>query len=365
MREAQRARGEKPRYDGRCRMRDGPAPAGVDPVIRFRNPLEGEVAVHDLIRGTMFFSNSELDDLVIARPDGTPTYNFTVVIDDLEMQISHVIRGDDHINNTPRQLNILSALGGELPLYAHVPMILGPDGQRLSKRHGAVSVTQYREDGFLPEALLNYLVRLGWSHGDQEIFSREELCALFDVGDVNRAASVFDNEKLAWLNQHYIQESAAQTLLGPLAERFSALGVDLDDGPPLEEVVEVQRDRAKTLVEMAEKSLFAFRPLEGYDEQAARKHLRPVALESLEAVRERLASLEDWSAEGLQAAVEGAAAALDLKLGKVAQPLRVALTGTGASPGIEKTLLLVGRPRALERLDAAIEHVRERASQQG
>ncbi len=360
MREAQRAAGEKPRYDGRCRNRVDPEP-GVEPVVRFANPLEGEVVVDDLVKGRMVFANAELDDLVIARPDGTATYNFCVVVDDLEMEITDVIRGDDHVNNTPRQMNILRALGATPPRYAHVPMILGPDGQKLSKRHGAVSVTQFRDEGILPEALVNYIARLGWSHGDQEIFSREELYEKFDVADVNRAASVFDNDKLAWLNQHYIQTGDAEVLAQALRPHLERLGLDLADGPPLTDLVEVQRDRAKTLVEMAEKSCFAYGTVDGFDEQAAKKHLRPAVAEPLAALRERLAGLDGWEPESLHATVEGAAEAAGLKLGKIAQPLRVAVTGTAMSPSIEKTLWLVGRARTLERLDLALAHIADRA----
>lgn len=361
MREAQRARGDKPRYDGRCRYLDAPPLGAAEPVIRFRNPVDGEVVIDDQIRGRMVFDNGELDDLIIARPDGSPTYNFTVVVDDYEMAVSHVIRGDDHINNTPRQQNILDALGAPRPIYAHVPMILGPDGQRLSKRHGAVSVMQFKADGFLPDALLNYLVRLGWSHGDQEIFGRDEMAKLFDVCDVNRGASTFDTEKLRWLNSHYIQSSPAKSLAPLLGEQLSSRLEGQLDGPELDDVVEVQRDRAKTLVEMAEKSVFAFKDFAEFDETAAKKHLRPVALEPLEALRATLDDLDDWQPEALHTAVVATAQARELNLGKLAQPLRVALTGSAMSPSIEKTLFLVGKQRALPRLDKAIAFIRRRA----
>ena len=361
MRAEQRARGAKPRYDGRCRTREGAPPAGRTPVVRFKNPIGGDVVVDDIVHGPMRFANDELDDLVIARADGTPTYNFTVVVDDLEMRITHVIRGDDHINNTPRQLNMLTALGATPPIYAHVPMILGPDGQRLSKRHGAVSVTQFRDEGFLPEALLNYLARLGWSHGDQEIFSREELCALFDVTDVNRAASVFDMDKLAWINQHYIKQADASRVASLLGEHLTRRGVAIGSGPKLEDTVAVMRERAKTIAEMADKSLFCYRDPEVFDEQAARKHLRPVVAGPLAALRERLSQLDEWSPEALHDAVTGSAEALGMKLGKLAQPLRVAITGSAASPGIEQTLWLVGQARTLARIDKALAFVATRA----
>jgi glutamyl-tRNA synthetase len=357
MRTEQRAKGIKPRYDGRCRGRTGPPPAGIDPVVRFKNPVDGSVAIDDLIKGRIIISNDELDDLIIARPDGTPTYNFTVVIDDLEMEITHVIRGDDHVNNTPRQINIFHALGAVPPQFAHVPMILGADGQRLSKRHGAVGVMQFREEGYLPEALLNYLVRLGWSHGDQEIFSRQELCELFDLSDVNRAASVFDMDKLGWLNQHYIKSADTGLLAGLLGEQLEKRGIDLADGPDLPTLVDIQRERAKTLVEMAEKSLFAFGDLKEYSEKAARKHLKPAAVGGLEAVRERLAGVDPWEAETIHEAVVSTAEAVGIKLGKLAQPLRVAVTGSDMSPSIDTTLLLVGRDRSLARIDAALAYI--------
>ena len=363
MRAAQRARGEKPRYDGRCRRRTGPPPAGVDPVVRFRNPAEGEVVFDDPVRGSMVFDNRELDDLVIARGDGMPTYNFGVVVDDLDMGITHVIRGDDHVMNTPRQLNVIAALGASPPRYAHVPMILGPDGQRLSKRHGAVGVSRFRDDGYLPEALLNHLVRLGWSHGDQEIFSREEMIEHFDVADVNRAPASFDYDKLGWLNQHYLRQADPERLGALLAGQFERMGVDVSGGAPPSLIAGVQRERARTLAEMAEKSRFAFEEYGEFDERAAKKHLRPAALEPLEAVRARLHALPGWEPAALHAAVAECAGTLSLNLGKVAQPLRVALTGTAASPAIELTLQMVGRDAALSRIDRAIAHVRERSRQ--
>jgi glutamyl-tRNA synthetase len=305
---------------------------------------------------------TELDDLIIARPDGTPTYNFTVVIDDLEMDISHVIRGDDHVNNTPRQINIFEALDAVPPKYAHVPMILGPDGQRLSKRHGAVGVMQFREDGYLPDALINYLVRLGWSHGDQEIFSRQELCELFDLSGVNRAASVFDMDKLSWLNQHYIKSADTAFLAGLLQEQLERRGVDLADGPDLPVLVDVQRDRAKTLAEMADKSLFAFGELGEYSEKAARKHLKVAAAEGLAAVRQRLAAVDPWQSDAIHEAVVATAEAAGIKLGKLAQPLRVAVTGSDMSPSIDATLLLVGRERTLARIHAALAYIAARGA---
>ena len=363
MRDAQRARGEKPRYDGRCRNRTGPPRAGVEPVVRFRNPVDGSVVFDDLVRGTVAFDNRELDDLVIARANGMPTYNFGVVVDDLDMDITHVIRGDDHVMNTPRQLNIVAALDAVPPRYAHVPMILGEDGQRLSKRHGAVGVMQFRDDGYLPEALLNQLVRLGWSHGDQEIFSREEMIARFDVADVHRAPAAFDYDKLGWLNQHYIRQSDPERLGTLLAEQLERMGLEVSGAVAPSSLAEIQRDRARTIAEMAEKSRFAFEDYGEFDPGAAKKHLRPVALEALEAVRAKLDAIARWEPTLLHAAVIECAETLSLNLGKVAQPLRVALTGTAASPAIELTLQMVGRDAALSRIDRAIAYVQERARQ--
>jgi len=358
LREQAMKRKEKPRYDGHCRNRK------VDPdkphVIRFRNPEDGVVVVDDMIRGRIAFDNRELDDLIIRRTDGSPTYNLTVVVDDGDMQISHVIRGDDHINNTPRQINIFRALGKQPPRFAHVPMILGEDGARLSKRHGAVGVMQYRDDGFLPEALLNYLVRLGWSHGDQEIFSLEEMIQLFDITDVNKAPSAFNNEKLLWLNQHYIKQSDPLHIAHLLSPHLGRLGIDPSEGPDLVEVVKAQQERARTLVEMAEISRFIYQDFEAFDPAAAKKNLRPAAREPLERMREALAAQGDWSPEALHRRVDEVAEALNLKMGKVAQPLRVAVVGRAASPGIDVTLFLVGKEKCLRRIDKALEFIRQR-----
>src|SRR5215831_1670217 len=272
LRERQVARKEKPRYTGICRERTEPRP-GVDPVVRFRNPLDGVVVVEDLVHGPVTFQNSELDDLIIARSDGTPTYNFSVVVDDMDMGITHVIRGDDHLNNTPRQMNMLRALSATVPVYAHVPMILGPDGAKLSKRHGAVSVLQYEEEGYLPDALLNYLVRLGWSHGDQEIFTREEMIASFDIHDVNKAASAFNPEKLLWLNQQHMMRAAPSKIVPYLRAQLRRLGCDSADQRLLEGVIVAQRERTKTMKEMAENSRFFFADTIQIDPKAAAKHL--------------------------------------------------------------------------------------------
>ncbi|CAK0769226.1 glutamate--tRNA ligase [Gammaproteobacteria bacterium] len=361
MRTDQMARKEKPRYDGRCRNENKPR-AGITPVIRFRNPLEGITVVDDLIRGKVVFQNSELDDLIIVRSDGTPTYNFTVVVDDWDMQVTHVIRGDDHLNNTPRQINLLQALEASLPAYAHLPMILGADGSRLSKRHGAVSVMSYREEGYLPEALLNYLVRLGWSYGDQEIFTLDEMIQLFEITDVNHSASTFNPEKLLWLNQQYIKGSDPARVAHYLSYHLGKLGIDPAKGPNLSEVVVAQRERAKTLVEMAANSEFFYRDVIHYAPEAADKHLRPEILAPLEELRSRLEQLFSWTASVIHETVVRCAEDYQLKLGKLAQPIRVAVSGKSASPPIDVTLALLGQERTLDRLDHAIAHIRSTMS---
>ena len=353
LREAQIARKEKPRYTGICREHREPR-AGVAPVVRFKNPQEGAVVVEDLVHGAVSFQNAELDDLIIARSDGTPTYNFCVVVDDMDMGITHVIRGDDHLNNTPRQMNMLKALGATPPIYAHVPMILGPDGAKLSKRHGAVSVLQYAEEGYLPDALLNYLVRLGWSHGDQEVFTREEMVAAFDIHDVNKAASAFNPEKLLWLNQQHMVRAAPAVLVPYLRAQLRRLGLDSTDQPLLEGVIVAQRERAKTMKEMAHNSRFFFTDQLEIDPKAAAKHLTGDAPRLLAQVRARLAALGSWDAVGIHAVLNDLSTQLGAGLGKIAQPLRVAVTGTSVSPPIDATLALLGRQRSLARIDAAL-----------
>ena len=363
VREGQRQRGLKPRYDRKCRDRVDAPEGQVESVIRFRTPLEGTVSFTDAVRGPISIQNEELDDPVIVRTDGTPTYNFTVVVDDIDMEISHVIRGDDHINNTPRQINIFRALDAPIPIFAHVPMIVGGDGQRLSKRHGAVSVLQYRDDGYLPEALRNYLVRLGWSSGDQEVFSLEEMIEKFDIAGVGRAASAFDIQKLRWLNQHYIKESDAERLASLLGECLEGRGLTLAEGPPVGAVAEALRERAETIEEMTCKSEYFYREFEDFEENAAKKHLRPIAASLLEAVRAELAEVTDWSTETIHEIVANTAVSHDVKMGKVAQPLRVAVSGSGASPSIEVTLQLVGKWRTLTRIDRALAYIKERVGQ--
>lgn len=350
LREKQMANKEKPRYDGLCRhlteIKEAPF------VVRFKNPSDGIVEFDDLVRGKVSFANTELDDLIIARTDGTPTYNFTVVVDDMDMNITHVIRGDDHINNTPRQINILRALGAVPPLYAHVPMILGSDGKRLSKRHGAVSVMQYREDGYLPEALINYLVRLGWSHGDQEIFSIDELIEYFEIHDINKAAAAFNQEKLLWLNQHYLKTSDPLHIAKELTWHMDKLGIDTTRGPALTDVIKAQCERTKTLREMAERSRYFYEEVVLGEE--AKAYFTPELAAALTLVRDHFCTMQDWSKDAIHQAIASVAESSDIKLGKLAQPIRVAMTGGTVSPPIDITLFLIGRDRALARLNEAL-----------
>ena len=359
LREQQMANKEKPRYNGKWRD-NVEQQEGMNRVVRFRNPESGEVVLEDLVKGKIVVANKELDDLIIARTDGSPTYNLTVVVDDMDMGITHVIRGDDHLNNTPRQINILKALGAELPKYAHLPMILGADGSRLSKRHGAVGVMQYRDEGYLPEALLNYLVRLGWSHGDQEIFSMDEMVKLFELEDINHSASTFNPEKLLWLNQHYIKSSSPEHVARHLSWHMGQRGIDPAHGPDLVKVVEAQQERAKTLVEMADNSRCFYLDFDTFDPNAAKKNLKAAAEEPLTKIRDTLAELEIWDAEPIHEVVKEVAERLDLKLGKVAQPLRVAATGGAISPPIDITLALIGRERVLQRIEMALTFIAER-----
>ncbi len=339
----------KPRYDGHCRKL-GLGPAD-DAVIRFANPLSGSVAFNDLTRGPVITENSELDDLVICRPDGSPTYNFCVVVDDLDMRITHVIRGDDHINNTPRQVNIYHALGAEPPQFGHVPMILGKDGSPLSKRHGAVSVIEYRTLGYLREAVLNQLVRLGWSHGDQEMFSLADMINLFDLDGVNKKASVFDTDKLDWLNQHYLKTLPLAAVSEQAAWHWRQAGIDPADA---DAVLDVQRERIGNLRDLVEQSRPFFQDFDDYDPNQAKKHLRRVAIPVLQALMEQLKSIDDWQPEALSAAVHAVMEQLEVGMGKVGQPLRVALMGHGASPSIDTTLWLMGQARSLVRIERAI-----------
>ncbi|MEN9434949.1 MAG: hypothetical protein RLZZ422_2538 [Pseudomonadota bacterium] len=357
LREEQMARKEKPRYDGRWRDSTATPPEGVQPAIRFKNPVDGVVEFDDLVRGKITIANSELDDLIIARSDGVPTYNLSVVVDDIDMQVTHVIRGDDHINNTPRQINIMRALGAEIPKFAHVPMILGSDGQRLSKRHGAVGVMQYRDEGYLPEALLNYLVRLGWSHGDQEVFSRDELVQLFEIEDINRAPSSFSPDKLLWLNQHYIKTLPAERIAEELTWHLEQQKLDVSQGAAITEVIEAQRERAKTLVELVASSRYFYEPVTSYDEAGMKKQVTTDTPRYLAAVAEQLAQLSTWDEVNIHQAIQTSCEQLQVKLGKVGPALRLATTGGTSSPSLEVTLKLLGQSVTLERIQKFITYV--------
>lgn len=357
MRAQQTARGQKPRYDGRCRDLHE-VRLGVTSVVRFKNPLDGAVVVDDVVHGPVVFQNVELDDLIIARSDGAPTYNFCVVVDDMDMRITHVIRGDDHLNNTPRQMNMLLALGCRPPVYAHLPMILGSDGAKLSKRHGAVSVLHYRDEGFLPEAVLNYLARLGWSHGNQEIFSVDEIVRLFDIADVNKSASAFNGDKLAWLNQQHMMRAPAVHLVEPLRWHLARVGISVGSDSMLEQIVLVQRERAKTIKEMAANSVFFFRAPTAYDEKAVNKHVTSDILEVLADLVIAFGRIVDWSAVSIHECITSCAAARDITLGKLAQPVRLAVCGGSVSPPIDATLAILGREESLVRLRRAQEHWR-------
>ncbi|MHA6312155.1 glutamate--tRNA ligase [Pantoea sp. S-LA4] len=363
LREQQMADGEKPRYDGRCRDSHEHHAADEPCVVRFRNPQEGSVIFDDQIRGPIEFSNQELDDLIIRRTDGSPTYNFCVVVDDWDMGITHVIRGEDHINNTPRQINILKAIGAQVPVYAHVSMILGDDGKKLSKRHGAVGVMQYRDDGYLPEALLNYLVRLGWSHGDQEIFSVAEMTELFTLDAVSKSASAFNTEKLQWLNHHYINALPPEYVATHLQWHIEEQKIDTRTGPELAKLVGLLGERCKTLKEMAASCRYFYEDFAEFDADAAKKHLRPVARQPLEVVRDKLAAISDWTAENVHQAIQSTADELEVGMGKVGMPLRVAVTGAGQSPGLDVTVEAIGRSRSVARIEQALAFISEREAQ--
>jgi glutamyl-tRNA synthetase len=355
MRERAMAQNIKPRYNGYYRDRNEAVRDDPNRVIRFKNPHGGSVVFDDKVKGRIEWSNDELDDFVIFRSDGFPTYNFAVVVDDIDMRITDVIRGDDHVNNTPRQINVYQALNAAVPKFAHLPMILGADGQKLSKRHGAVGVMQYRDDGFLPHALLNYLVRLGWSHGDQEIFSREQMIALFDIADVNKAAARFDLEKLSWLNQQYLKSEDPLEIAPYFEWHLRRHGFDPVQGPAPADVIVALRERCQTLREMAEKASVWYGPITQWDDAAIAKHLKSVtAVPALQAVHAQLANAAVWSVENVHQAIQDAANSINEGMGKVAQPLRVAMTGTQVSPSIDQTVYLVGRDRALRRIEDAL-----------
>ena len=352
MREAQRARGEKPRYDGRWRPEPGKTlptpPEGIKPVVRFKNPLHGATTWDDMVKGRIVFENSELDDLIIARADGTPTYNFCVVVDDLDMGITQVIRGDDHVNNTPRQINILKALGATLPQYAHVPMILGSDGERLSKRHGAVSVMQYAEDGFLPEALVNYLARLGWSHGDEEVFSVQQFIEWFDLRHISKSAAQFNPEKLRWLNQHYIKLADNTRLTDLVGKHLAERSVQVSDAPKLEAVVALYKERAATLLELADEAEAFYIEIHPAQELLD-THLAPEVLPALRELSGRFADVA-WEAPALGALIKELLAKHNLKMPKLAMPLRVMLVGQTHTPSMDAVLALFPRETVLERI---------------
>lgn len=352
LREQQMQQGIKPRYDGRWRPEPGKTlaqpPAGVSPVIRFKNPTSGVVEWHDLVKGHISIANQELDDLIIARADGTPTYNFCVVVDDYDMQISHVIRGDDHVNNTPRQINLLRALGAPLPQYAHLSMILGDDGQKLSKRHGAVSVMQYHEHGYLPEAVLNYLARLGWSHGDDEIFTMQQFCAWFDLDHITPSAAQFNTEKLNWLNAHYIKQAPLAKLADDIQMRLKQLGVTQIDTEALQARIALYRERVQTLQELAQALLFFYQPVQPAAE-LLEKHLSADVRPILQAMMAQLHG-HDWQAEGLHHLLEQTVQQHALKFPKIAMPLRVILTGSAQSPSIHEVMVLMGKQEVIRRL---------------
>ncbi len=356
LRTEQEARKQKPRYDGRWRPEPGKVlpepPAGVSPVVRFRNPLDGVVAWDDQVKGRIEIANSELDDFIIARADGTPTYNFCVVVDDWDMGITHVLRGDDHVNNTPRQINVLRALGAEVPLYGHLSMILGDDGTKLSKRHGAVSVMQYHEDGYLPDAVVNYLARLGWSHGDDEIFSREQFVQWFDLDHITPSAAQFNTEKLNWLNAHYIKQADDVELAADVANRLAQRGVNPEGGPAIESVVALYKERSGSLNELADSVELYVTEVHPSPELLA-KHLTEVARAALTSLRQRFAGAE-WSAAALSQAIKDTMSEHALKMPQVAIPLRVALLGVTQTPSIDAVLLVLGRERVLARLDARL-----------
>lgn len=367
LRETQMANKEKPRYDGKClNLSENEQDLSKPYVIRFKNPKEGNVSWEDAVKGKITISNKELDDLILARTDGSPTYNFSVVVDDMDMGITHVTRGDDHINNTPRQINLYQALGANVPVFAHIPMILGEDGKKLSKRHGAVSVMQYRDMGYLPEAMRNYLVRLGWSYGDQEIFSDKEMVEFFDIKDINQSASAFNFEKLNWINQHYIKTLNPEVVAERLKWHFDHLNIDLTKGPKLVDLIPIMAEKVKTLKEMAETSRYFYEDFNEYDENAFKKHCRLVSEAPLKLLLEKFSNLADdaWSDESkLHLVVKETAEELDLGMGKVGMPLRVAVTSSGASPDIGITLKFLGKTRVIDRIKNTLEKISQRAQQ--
>jgi glutamyl-tRNA synthetase len=355
MRRKAMATGGKPKYDGTCRNRG--LDAGPGAAVRFKAPLAGTTVLDDVVKGSIVFQNEELDDFIICRSDGTPTYNFAVVVDDITMGITTIIRGDDHVMNTPKQIQLYKALGSALPVFGHVPMVLGRDRTRLSKRHGATSVTAYREMGFLPEAMLNYLVRLGWSHGDQEFFTRQELVEVFNLENIGRAAGVFDSEKLSALNADHMKALPPAQLIDRLRPFMKTRGMDLIESVANEKVVASLAPRSKTLVEMADQALFYYQDEVAYDPDAGRKFLTPEALPALRTLTAKLAALENYTESALEDAFKAVMDETGLKLGKIAQPVRVALSGRAASPGIFEITAIIGKEKTLARLGKAIDYI--------
>jgi glutamyl-tRNA synthetase len=352
MREAQMASGDKPKYDGCCR--DKKLKSGV---VRFLNPDNGTVSFNDYVKGVIEIANSELDDLIIARSDGSPTYNLTVVVDDHDMNIECVIRGDDHINNTPKQINLYESLGWYIPRFAHVPMILGSDGSRLSKRHGAVNLMTYRDAGFLPKALLNYIVRLGWSHGDQEIFSVDEMIKLFELKNINKSSASFNQEKLDWINQSYIKTTEINELVSELEWHLNQLSIDLSDGPDIKEVIEALRDRSKSLVDMAKNCVMFYHDFEDFDYDLAIKFFNLKSRPVLGDLLINLETLDQWSAEHIHEVIQSICESRNIGFGKVGQPLRLAISGDGKAGSIDKSAQLVGKKRVLLRLKMATDWI--------
>ena len=355
LRKSQEQEGVKPRYDRKCRDLGIEPSADEQSVIRFKNPLDGEVVVKDLVQGEVTYRNSELDDLIIIRSDGSPTYNFSVVVDEIALGVTHVLRGDDHLNNTPRQINMFKALGAELPKFGHVPMILSAEGKKISKRENPSSVLEYRDRGFLPEAILNYLVRLGWSHGDQEVFSLDEMVKQFDVEHIHRSPASLDEKKLEWLNHQHIMHGKPERIVKLLKELFESHGIDTQScGPDLVDLFEVQKARSKTLVEFVDRSVYFYEDFEDYDEAAAEKFLTSESGVLISQLKDRLTELSHWSKDEIHNVLSNIVAENGVKFVAIAQPVRVALTGNTISPGIDVTIELIGRERVTNRLEKAI-----------
>ena len=356
MRKHAMAKGEKPKYNGHCRHRKD-TPAGIEPVIRFKTPQQGSVQFIDQVKGTITIHNSELDDLIIARSNGMPTYNLTVVVDDWDMAITHVVRGDDHLNNTPRQIHILQALGAKLPTYAHLPMILGSDGKRLSKRHHALNVMQYADDGYLPQALLNYLLRLGFADGDKELFTRQQMITTFSLQGVNKTAAVFNLKKLNWLNQQYIKTTNGQMLADDLNQRLGKRNISTHTGPQLVEMVDALRTRVTTLDDMAQKAQVFYSDFAHFDQQATQKNLQPSIYPPMARLREQLALLTDWQPQAIHQLLKSITIEFAITMAQLGPSVRVAITGNTASPPLDMTLYLMGKTRTIQRLDKALQMI--------